>query len=77
MSAIGLKSYKVNVSGLFGRGMMVEVLNVQGTIACNREVLKISVYTPASCSAQTFRTLGDIKSSVCLSASEPCGPERV
>lgn len=41
----------------FGTGMMVAALKPDGTMACLREVLKMSVKTSFSSSAQSFNTL--------------------
>jgi len=62
VSATGLKSFKVGVSGLLGTGMMMEDLKIRGTTAWDSDRLKMSVYTPASCSPQAFRTLGETPS---------------
>ena len=54
--ATGLLSLRqVNV-WTFGTGMMVDVLRHVGTVACAREVLKMSHMTPESWPAQSFRT---------------------
>lgn len=41
----------------FGTGMMVAALKPDGTMACLRELLKMSVKTSFSSSAQSFSTL--------------------
>ena len=43
--------------GFFGTGMMVAVLKHDGTVACLREMLKMSVKTSFSSSAQSYSTL--------------------
>lgn len=57
VSPTGLKLCRVDVSGLLGTGMMVEDLEIQRTTAWDSDSLKMSAYTPASCSPQAFRTL--------------------
>jgi len=50
--ATGLKSFRVEVSGFLRTGITVQDLNRRGITACDRDWLKMSVYTPARCSAQ-------------------------
>lgn len=57
VSATGLKSFKVDVSGFFGTGLIMEDTNERGTTACVRNKLKMSVYTSASSSAQAVKIL--------------------
>lgn len=45
VSATGLKSFRLDESGLLGTGMMVENKKIQGTTAWDSDMLKISVHT--------------------------------
>lgn len=59
VSVIGLKLFKVPLSGFLGIWMMMEDLNMSGTIVCVRKRLKMFVYTHLNCSTQVFGTLND------------------
>ena len=57
VSATGRLALKQDGDDFFGTGMMVAALKPDGTMACLREVLKMSVKTSFSSSAQSFSTL--------------------
>lgn len=62
VSATGLKSFIMDIFAFLGTGSKREDLKIQGTISCESDVLKMSVYTCASCCAQALRTLGATRS---------------
>jgi len=62
VSAMGLWSFRLDTAGVFGTGMMVDVLRPDGTLAWDTEVLNMSARTSDSWSAQSFRILPGITS---------------
>ena len=62
VKAMGRKSFNSLGLGIFGTGTIVAVFQSVGTFFTDREELKMSVNTGASCSAQYFRTAPPILS---------------
>lgn len=56
-SATGLKSFIVVIFTFWGIGTMLDDLKMCGTVSCEREELKMSMYMSASWSARVLGTL--------------------
>lgn len=62
VTASGWKSFRSIAVEYFGTGTMEAVLKLVGTTAWARDTLKMSIKTPASCSAQALNTRPGIPS---------------